>query len=165
MLKDLVTAAILLLVAIGYYSAALDINQSALADELGAAGLPILYAILLGALALVLVAKALVGWRFRRVAGTHAVHAFNDLQGEGRRFLHAAGMLSIGLLYLLLVRFAGYVITLMTVIALVALYQGERASWRLGATTLFGAVAFWILFDLILGIETPAGFWPRLWGG
>jgi hypothetical protein len=124
MLKDLVTAAILLLVAIGYYSAALDINQSALADELGAAGLPILYAILLGALAL-----------------------------------------SIGLLYLVLVRFAGYVISLMTVIALVALYQGERASWRLGATTLFGAVAFWILFDLILGIETPAGFWPRLWGG
>ena len=63
MLRDLISALILLLIAFAYYYLAGDINQSALADEVGAEGLPVIYATLLGTLALVLAAKALIAWR------------------------------------------------------------------------------------------------------
>ena len=92
MLKDLIGALILLLIGVGYYYLASDINPSALDDEIGAAGLPKVYATLLAALALALAAKALIVWRFMRTDGEHPI---NDLEGEGRKLLRAAGMLGI----------------------------------------------------------------------
>ena len=162
MLKDLIGALILLLIAIGYYYFASDINQSALDDEIGAAGLPTVYAILLSAVAFALAAKALIVWRFTRTAVTHPTH---DLEGDGRKLLCAAGMLGIGVAYVVAVRFSGYLIALAAVIALAALYQGERAGWRLARIAVGGGAAFWILFDRVLGIDMPSGFWPALWGG
>ncbi len=162
MLKDLIGALILLLIALGYYYLASDISQSALADEIGAAGLPVVYATLLAAIALTLAAKTLVGWRFIRISGEHPI---NDLQGAGGKLLRAAGMLAIGMAYVAAVTFIGYFISLAAVIALVALYQGEQIGWRLARIAIGGAVAFWIFFDLLLGIDMPSGFWPLLWRG
>ena len=153
---------ILLLIGAGYYYLASDINPSALDDEIGAAGLPKVYATLLAALALALAAKALIVWRFMRTDGKHPI---NDLEGEGRKLLRAAGMLGIGIAYVAVVTFSGYLISLAAVIALVALYQGERAGWRLARIAAGGGVAFWIFFDRVLGIDMPPGFWPALWGG
>ncbi len=162
MLKDLIGALILLLTGAVYYYLASDINQSALDDEIGAAGRPVVYATLLAAIALALAAKALIVWRLMR---TDPERPFNDLEGEGRKLWRAAGMLGIGIAYVAAVRFSGYLISLAAVIALVALYQGERAGWRLARIALGGGVAFWIFFDRVLGIDMPPGFWPALWGG
>ena len=104
----------------------------------------------------------LIVWRFMR---TDPERPINDLEGEGRKLLRAAVMLGIGIAYVAAVRFSGYLISLAAVIALVALYQGERVGWRLARIALGGGVAFWIFSDRVLGIDMPPGFWPALWGG
>ena len=157
--KDLIGALFLLLVAAGYYAAAGGINQSALADEVGASGLPIVYAIALAALAIALAVKALLSLRPVRRAG-----AGNNLGGEGKKLIRAAGMLAIGIGYVAVVELSGYTLTLVAVIALVAIYQGERADRRLAGIAVGGGVLFFVFFDLVLGIDMPAGFWPRLTG-
>lgn len=162
MLKDLISALILLLIAFAYYYLSGDINPSALADEVGAEGLPVIYAMLLGTLALVLAAKALVAWRF---ISTDQKRSVNDLAGESPKVLRATGMLGIGIVYVAAVTFVGYLISLTAVIALVARYQGERWGWRLAGIALGGGVTFWIFFDRVLGVDTPPGFWPLLLGG
>ena len=162
MLKDLIGALILLLVALGYYYLALDISQSSLADEIGAAGVPMVYATLLAAIALILATKALIGWR---LTPTGSKRPINDLVGKGNTLLRGAGMLAIGIGYVATVTFIGYMISLTAVIALVAMYQGERTSWRLTRIAIGGAAGFWIFFDRLLGIDMPSGFWPVLWGG
>ena len=159
MLKDLLAALILLLIAAGYYVVAGDINQSALADEIGAAGVPVVYATLLAAIALALAAKAMIQWRFTRAASGHQI---NDLQGEGRKLSGAAGLLAIGLAYVAAVTFVGYLISIVAVIACVALYQGERPGWRLARIAIGGGLGFWIFFDRLLGVDMPPGFWTAL---
>ena len=161
MLKDLIGALILLLIASGYYVLTGDINSSALADEIGAAGVPVVYAILLAAIALSLAAKALIRRRFTRAGDLEPI---NDLQGEGRKLSGAAGMLAIGIAYVGAVTFVGYLISIATVIACVALYQGERVGWRLARIAIGGGITFWIFFDRLLGIDMPSGFWSALGG-
>ncbi len=162
MLKDLIGALILLLIAFGYYVLTGNINPSALADEIGAAGVPLVYATLLAAIALTLAAKALISWRLIRSDVTQPI---NDLQGEGRKLRGAAGMLAIGIGYIAAVTIVGYMISIAAVIACVALYQGERVGWRVARIAIGGGMAFWIFFDRLLGVDLPPGFWPALWGG
>ena len=162
MLKDLIGALILLLIAFGYYVLTGNINPSALADEIGAAGVPLVYATLLAAIALTLAAKALISWRLIRSDVTQPI---NDLQGEGRKLRGAAGMLAIGIGYIAAVTIVGYMISIAAVIACVALNQGERVGWRVARIAIGGGMAFWIFFDRLLGVDLPPGFWPALWGG
>ena len=158
---DLLGALFLLLVAGGYYAASLGINESALADEVGAAGLPIVYATALAALAIALAVKALLSVRIaRRTAAGPAA----DLRGEGKKLLRASGMLAVGIGYVAIVDIVGYALSLVAVIALVAAYQGERMDWRLAGIAAGGGALFFAFFDLVLGIDMPAGVWPRLAG-
>ncbi len=120
-----------------------------------------IYATALAALALALAAKALITWRLIRTEGGSAISSF---RGEGHKLSRAAGMLAIGVAYVAGVTFIGYLLSLVAVSALVALDHGERAGLRLAGIAIGGAVAFWIFFDRLLGIEMPPGFWPALWG-
>ena len=156
---DLVGASLLLLVAAGYFTAAGDINRSALADEIGAAGVPVVYAATLAGLAVALAIKALISWRLGR-----AVAGGVESGRQGRRLARAAGMLAIGIGYLAVVTVAGYLLSVLAVIALVAVYQGERMSWRLAGIAVGGAALYFVLFDQLLGIDMPAGLWPMLVG-
>ncbi len=162
MLKDLIGALVLLLIAFGYYLLASDINQSALSDEVGAAGLPVVYAALLALIALALAARALIASRFM-ARGPQA--SLDDFSADRQKLLRAGGMLTIGIVYIATVTFIGYLVALAAVIALIAIYQGEHAGRRLAAISIGGGITFWIFFDRLLGIEMPSGFWPALWGG
>jgi len=157
--KDLISGTIVLLIALLYYYLAIGISESVLADQVGAAGLPVVYATLLGGIGIVLGAKALIVWRFTPRDGRHPIHG---PRGTGRTLLRASGMLAIGVAYVSAVTVAGYLLSLIAVIGLVALYQGERLDWRLGGIAVGGGVAFWIFFDRVLGIDMPPGFWPTL---
>ena len=159
MTKDSVGALGLLLIALGYYYLATDINQSALADEIGAAGLPVVYAALLAGLALGLALKAVIAQRRMRSDSGPEQHSRRD---NGRTLGRAAGMLVIGIGYLACIAVMGYVVSLAGLIGLVALYLGERAGWRLAGIATGGAIAFWVLFDRLLGIEMPVGLWTAL---
>jgi len=39
----------------------------------------------------------------------------------------------------------------------VALYERKRPDWRLFAVAGGGAVFFWLLFDIVLGVRQPEG--------
>ena len=122
---------------------------------MGPAGLPVLYAILLAGLALALAAKAILRPLLLRAADDSAANATPTLVYILRR---AAGVFAIGVGYLLLVPLAGYFLTLIVVIAAMALFFGERASVRLALIAFAGAAVFWVLFVWLLGIPMP-GVW------
>jgi len=153
--RDLTCSAVLLIISASYYSLASGIGRSALADEVGPAGLPVFYAALLATLALALAAKALVRPFLLRAADDAAAKAGPSLGFILRR---AAGVFAIGVGYLLIVPLAGYFVTLIVVIAAMALFYGERASARLAAIAFAGAAVFWVLFVWLLGIPMPGGW-------
>jgi putative tricarboxylic transport membrane protein len=162
MLRELLAATILFAIAVGYYRAASSILASDLADEVGPGGVPLVYAIALAALAALLALRAVLTHFLLRAAD---MAASLDGRFERRVLTRAAGMLAIGAAYIGLVGVLGYVVMVGAVILAVALYQGERPGWRLGAVALGGALFFWAFFVWLLGIDMPAGFWPLLWGG
>jgi hypothetical protein len=156
MARQLTCSAILLLIAAGYYSVASQITRSALADEVGPAGLPVVYALVLATVALALAAKAVFRPLLLRTVDVTAAAGEPTLGFLLRR---AGGVFAIGVGYVLIVPLAGYFLTLVGVIVAMALYQGERASARLATIAVAGSALFWLLFVHLLGIPMPS-----LWG-
>lgn len=183
MLKDSIAAVTLLCVAGAYFHATGAISDSALGDEIGARGLPLVYAGVLAALAASLLIKALLNRRWVRrstvstsnpqssAAADQAAHRGqahgadrSDSASTGHTLARAAGLLAIGVAYLGLVSYLGYVIALALLLAAVACYQGARGGLRLGSLAAAGAVFFWLLFDRLLGVDMPSGVWAGLLG-
>ena len=146
--RDLVFGAICLALAAGYYVMAAAIPESALADTVGPQGLPKTYAVVLGALSLVLMVRS-------SKAGPGS---------SGRRVPvpRVAGMLVIGIVYLAVVPWTGYILALAGLIAATTYYQGGGVNGRVALVALSGALFFWVLFVAILGIPHPPGIWPSL---
>ncbi len=157
MARDLTCSAVLLIIAAGYYFLASNIGRSALADEVGPAGLPVLYSVVLAGLALVLAGKTILRPLLLRAADNARA---TDERPPGVMLRRAFGVFGIGVGYLAIVPLAGYFLTLALVIASMALYFGERASPRLAVIAVGGAAMFWVLFVRLLGIPMPG-----LWGG
>ena len=76
--------------------------------------------------------------------------------------LRAAGMLVIGVIYLAVVPWLGYVVALAGLIAATTYYQGGGLNGRVALVALSGALFFWVLFVAVLGIPHPPGIWPSL---
>jgi hypothetical protein len=148
--RDLVFGAACLALAAGYYLLAAGIPESALSDAVGPQGLPKTYAIVLGGLSLILIGQSLTGNRRPAPASSHPV------------VLRVAGMLVIGILYLLVVPLLGYVLSLTGLLAATTYYQGGGLNARVGLVALSGALFFWVLFVAVLGIPHPPGIWPSL---
>jgi hypothetical protein len=153
MLRDLVCAAVLFCVAIAYYAAANDISRSTLADEVGAQGLPVVYALALAAVALLLAAKSLLALALLR-APVQAPTP--DAPRTASRLRRASGLLAIGVAYIVLVPLLGYLAAIAVTLAATAVYEGERPGLKLGLIAAAGAVCLWLLFDRLLGIGMPA---------
>lgn len=150
MRKDLIGSIALLGIAAAYYAASTTIFSSALADEVGADGIPVLLAALLAVIALAIGVQAFV-----RVPAP-AKPASTEGEAEAP-VLRALGLLGFGVLYIMVVQILGYFPTIALLIGAVALYEGMRLSWRLVAVALGGAAFFWLLFVMVLGIRQPAG--------
>ena len=145
--RDLVFGAACLAVAAGYYLMASAIPESALSDSVGAQGLPRTYAVVLGALSLVLIVRS--------TRPQTSVKAPASLA-------RVAGMLLIGILYLAVVPWLGYILSLAGLIAATTYYQGGGLNARVALVSLSGAIFFWVLFVAVLGIPHPPGIWPSL---
>jgi len=151
--RDGVLGLLLLALAAGYYAAADAIPPSTLADAVGPGGLPKAYALVLGALALVLLARA---WRGGEAGGPEV---------SGRLLLRVAGLLGIGVLYLAIVPWAGYPVSVAGLLVGVSWYQGGRLDRRVLAVGIGGAAVLWLVFAQLLGIQYPLGVWlERLLG-
>ncbi len=153
MARDLTCSGVLLIIAAGYYSLASRIGRSALADEVGPNGLPILYATALTILALGLATQALLRPLLLR---SRCDSSAGERIPPSVVLRRACGVLAIGIGYLLIVTLVGYLFALMMVIAAMAMYHGEHAAKRLGLIAVAGAGFFWLIFVWLLGIPMPA---------
>jgi hypothetical protein len=159
MKRDLICAVVLLAVAVGYYTLASGIGRSALADEVGPAGLPLAYAVLLGMLAIALALKT--GLRY---ALSHREAAATPQEGPAPGYVlaRAAGTLAIGAGYVVVVNVLGYWLSLALLLPAMARYQGAAFSRRLALISVGGATAFWLLFAWLLGIPMPRPWFSPL---
>jgi hypothetical protein len=150
--RDFVFGLIALALAIGYYALAAALPETMLADAVGPQGLPQAYGVALGVLSLILIAQSIP----RRAAP-----GARSPEPEARvPVARIAGLLLIGVLYIALVPWLGYVVTLAGLIAATTYYQGGGLNRRVALVSGGGALFLWILFVWVLGIPQPAGVWP-----
>ena len=155
--RELVLGCATLALAAGYYAMATRIPQSGIADAIGAQGLPKAYASILALLSIVLIGRAL---RARRTA-VEAARPAND--GRPRHVgLRTAGMLVVGALYVALVPWLGYIVSIAGLIVSTIALQGGRVDRRTAAIAVGGALLLWLLFVRVLGIPHPSGIWPSM---
>jgi putative tricarboxylic transport membrane protein len=154
--RDLVFGGATLALAVGYYLLAAQIPESQLSDAVGPQGLPRIYAYLLGGLSLILIVSSVRESRATR-PGSRAERPKSSAQV---RVLRPAGVVAIGAIYIVVVPWLGYIVSLTALIAATTYYQGGGANRRVVFVAVSGALLFWLLFVAILGIQHPPGFWP-----
>ena len=161
--RDLIGAGIALALAGAYWIGATHIPTSSLIGKgVGADALPRGLAVTLAVLAVILVAQNLIQRR-RGPLREDAPATREELAEARHRHLRAAGMFLIGLAFLLVVNYVGYIPAIFAMICVTAVYNGRPMSWRIaGVATVLTAVYF-VIFDLILHIPMPTGIWPQVW--
>jgi hypothetical protein len=163
--RDLWLGVIGLVLAGGYYLMAADVPESLLADAVGPAGLPKIYAVVLAGLSAMLVIRSLVGRGFTLRQPRRLRRA--ESRGEGppyvrREAARAAGLLAFGVIYIAIVEVVGYVVAIALLIAATTWYQGGVFKPRILLVAAGGAVLFWLMFVRLLGVQHPPGIWESL---
>ena len=74
-----------------------------------------------------------------------------------------AGLLAIGVAYVVVVPWLGYMPSVAMLIMATIYYQGGALNRQVVVVAMSGAVVFWMLFVMLLGIPQPPGVWPSLW--
>ena len=136
-----------LVLAGAYYLMAADVPESQLADAVGPQGLPKIYAAVLAGLSLILIARSFT----RRAADEKAPPLLRPL-----------GLLAFGAVYIAVVPWLGYVMSIALLIAATAWFQGGVFTTRIALVSVGGAALFWLMFVQLLGVPHPPGFWPSL---
>ncbi|NTS33316.1 tripartite tricarboxylate transporter TctB family protein [Phyllobacterium sp. BT25] len=151
MRKDLISGLVLLAGAGTYYAWAGEIADSTLSDEVGAAGLPHVLAIVLAILGILLMGRTLLASQARQVA------AGADDDERDARLPRAVGFLLFGAAYVILLPFVGYVIGTALLIGGIALYEGAPRTWVVPVAAIGGGIFYWAVFVKLLGVHQPAG--------
>ena len=157
--RDLVFGLATLAIALVYYALTSTIPPSQLADPIGPQGLPRMYAFVLAALSILLILRSL------RTAEPRTTEPPNPRTTEPSNHVAAtrvAAMLLLGVAYIVVLPYLGYLISVAMLIALTTYLQGGPLNGRTVAVALSGAVLFWALFIWLLRIQYPAELWPSL---
>lgn len=158
--RELVLGCVTLAIAVGYYLMAIRIQQSDIADVVGAQGLPKTYAALLAMLSIILIARSAAQRGFPAAPDAAPVTAKAHVtRGVAWRVF---GMLMNGVIYILVVPWLGYILSIAALIAATVYYQGGGLNRRVAAVAVGGALLLWLLFVRLLHISHPAGIWPSL---
>jgi putative tricarboxylic transport membrane protein len=169
--RDFVFGSLTLAAAGVYYALTLTIPPSDLADPIGPQGLPKTYAIVLAVLSIVLILRSR-----KRPANLANREPTNPepanpepanrpdpgsrVPSHGR--LRVAGMLLIGIAYILVIPWLGYLLSVAMLIVTTTYFQGGPISRRSILVALAGAAFLWVLFIWLLRIQYPAGLWPSV---
>jgi putative tricarboxylic transport membrane protein len=155
--RDLSFGIATLVVAVTYYGLTVTIPQSDLADPVGPQGLPKVYALLLAVLSLILIARS------RRSEKAKPQTESRIANPESRsRAARVIGMLLIGVAYIVVLPWLGYLVSVAALIIATINFQGGSINGRSILVALSGAVVFWLLFIWLLRIQYPAGLWPSV---
>jgi hypothetical protein len=150
--RDLAFGGVMLALGITYYWLTTGIPPSALDDAVGPVGMPRLYAVILLALSVVTMARALL------VVMLKSPHR----EGAPRQSWRFLGMLLIGMLYVAIVPWLGYLPSIALLIAGTAWYQGGAIDRRVIIVSASGALLLWLLFVAFLRIPQPPGAWTSI---
>jgi hypothetical protein len=145
--RDLALGLATLLLSIVYYAMTAGIPGSQLSDSIGPQGLPRAYAFALAALSLVLIVRSLRS---------------NARLDVDPAIWRVAGMLSIGVVYVLAVERLGYFLSIAGLIAATTYYQGGTLGRQVAIVAVVGAAVCWLLFVRLMGVPQPPGWWPAL---
>jgi putative tricarboxylic transport membrane protein len=153
MKRDLVFGVVTLAIASVYYALTTTIPRTELADPIGPQGLPRMYAFVLAVLSILLIVRSLRSPENREPTITEPAN---------HRSFRVAGMLLIGIAYILVLPYLGYLVSVAMLIAVTTYLQGGVLTGRTVLVALSGAVLFWAVFIWLLRIQYPAGLWPSL---
>jgi hypothetical protein len=156
--RDLLFGSATLVVAIVYYGLAATIPQSDLADPVGPQGLPRVYAVLLAALSLTLIVRSLPRSAPRAESSTPE----SQIPNPGTGIPRVIGLLLIGVAYIIVLPWLGYLLSVAALITATIYFQGGVINGRSILVALSGAVCLWLLFIWLLRIQYPAGLWPSV---
>lgn len=154
--RDTWIGVVMLVVAAVYWLEASKIRVSPLDDGIGAAGLPKALAYVLGALAIILIVRSIVGSVMFEAPAEKAEPEISAAE-SWRPHLRAMGMLALGVGYLLLVSWLGYTITVALLLLCVSLYIGAPLNTRTLLVAGIGGIVYYLLFVQFLGIPLPDG--------
>ena len=157
--RDLVFGSATLALAAIYYVLTDTIPQSDLADPIGPQGLPKTYAVVLAVLSIVLIARSI-----RRSANPEPANPepANQRTREPANLGSVIGMLLIGVGYIVVLPWLGYLLSVAALIAATTYFQGGSINRRSILVAISGALCFWVLFIWLLRIQYPAGLWPSV---
>jgi putative tricarboxylic transport membrane protein len=161
MRSNLVTGILLLVFSVIFWLGADAIPKSRLSGSVGADGLPKMLAITLGVLSIGFIAQTLLT---ARMAAAVVGRKREAKPMDYTRHLRAVGMIAIGAVYVAIVPYLGYILSIALLLLSVALYNGKRPSSGLLLFSALGSVVFYLLFVRVLDVPLPAGFWPSLMG-
>jgi putative tricarboxylic transport membrane protein len=150
--RDLVFGSATLALAAIYYALTITIPRSDLADPIGPQGLPKTYAVVLAVLSIILIARSM-----KRSANLEP-----EITNHESRIPRVAGMLLIGVAYIVVLPWLGYLLSVAALIAATTYFQGGSINRRSILVAISGALCFWVLFIWLLRIQYPAGLWPSV---
>ncbi|WP_341908595.1 tripartite tricarboxylate transporter TctB family protein [Polaromonas sp. YR568] len=150
-----------------YIWQARTIEDSMLADAVGASGVPVGVGALMFLASLALMAKTFIQRKPAAVAADKAPDAPespNDTASEpaeSRRKAHllAAGLLLILVAYMVFLPFGGYLPAVILLLVSAAWLGGARGARTLWLTAVGGALVLWFLFSFALKVGMPTGVW------
>ncbi|MEL6264672.1 MAG: tripartite tricarboxylate transporter TctB family protein [Pseudomonadota bacterium] len=158
--RDVWIGLVMLAGAALYWLGADGIPISPLDGEVNAAAMPKALAYVLAALAVLLIVRAISVEIIAARAGATGPVPQPDPEERAearRRHLRAAGVIAIGVGYLLVLETLGYLISITLLLIVLAAYIGARRDWRLPATAFALAASFKLIFVHLLGIPLPSG--------
>jgi putative tricarboxylic transport membrane protein len=132
--------------AAAYYAGALAIPDSLLSDEVGAAGLPKVLGLTLGACGALLAVRS---------QGFAPMRVRLDMSPQ------ALGLVGVLIAYILVLPAVGYPLAMAALIAVAALLAGARLTPWLAVTAAAAGLGFWLIFVTLFGIAMPAGLISR----
>jgi hypothetical protein len=151
--RDFAFGTTMLAVGLAYYWLTTQVPQSTLDDGVGPVGLPRLYAVILVALSMVTIGRAALAVVRRQPPER------DRRRRESWRF---AGVLLMGVLYVAIVPWLGYLPSIALLIAATAWYQGGTINRRVVVVSALGALILWLLFVAFLRIPQPPGAWTSI---
>jgi putative tricarboxylic transport membrane protein len=157
---DRVSGGLGMLLAAAYIATAQSIEDSLLADAVGAAGVPTGVGVVLWAASLFLFLKS-----FKSKAGM-LQEAENGPTEGGSPHPHAMalGLLLILAAYVFLLPLLGYVVSVGLLVGAAAWFAGARRYTTLIGCAVLAGPFLWLVFDWTLEIRLPVGLWP-MWLG
>ena len=159
-LVDRISGGLGMLLAAGYIVNAQSIEDSLLADAVGAAGVPTGVGVVLLIASLFLFVKS-----FKSKASM-----LNETEEEptegGSQHPHAMalGLLLILAAYVFLLPILGYVLSVGLLVGAAAWFAGARRYTSLVLCAVLAGPVLWFVFDWTLEIRLPVGLWP-MWLG